>query len=551
MKFASWRKFGKVTGLVVALTLFVPVGFVQAIEIDTGNRDFNARFTNTLKYSTAARVRKLDENVAGTNYNPNIDGGDHNFDRGLISNRFDLLSELDLSYKREFGLRLSGAAWYDTIYHDDTDSDLTIPNALSVPNSQFTEKTKKLHGQKAEMLDYFVFGNFKLAGKRVSLKVGQFAQLYGESLFFGANGVAAAQASPDIIKLLSVPNSQFKEFMQPIQQASVNVLLNKNVTFGAYYQFDWKKARLPGAGSYFSFADFADAGGEVVFFPDFFYGTPGPLVLHRGSDIKPGDSGQGGVELKIRNGDVEYGLYATRHHDKTPQFYFHPVDPAVGESSYDLVYAKNIETYGASVSTVISDTNVAAEFSYRRNSPLMAPGNVVLDFAGTGDGDKNALYPVGDTYHLNLSAISVFAANPLWEGASVVAEMAMNYRGDIKKNADMLDPNATKMATAIRGVFQPEYFQVFPGVDLQVPIGIGYGIDGRSSVLGAGAMPPEHGGDVTLGVKADINHVWQASFSGTHYFGKAIGVVDANGNLSYGQMHHDRDFVAFALQRTF
>jgi hypothetical protein len=540
----------KIALIVLTLTLCVPI-YSHATEIDFGNSDITARFNNTIKYSVAARVRKLDEDVSATNYNPNIDAGDHNFDRGLISNRFDLLSEFDLKYKRKYGLRLSAAAWYDFVYNDETDSDLVIPNALSVDNDEFTKDTEKLHGRKAEMLDYFVFGSFRPLNKRLSLKVGQFAQLYGETLFFGANGVAAAQATPDIIKLLSVPNSQFKEILRPVEQISANLLLSSKISLGAYYQFEWERARLPGAGSYFSFADFADEGGEVVFFPDIFTGGPAPLALLRGDDIEGRNSGQGGVQLKIRHGDVEYGLYATRHHDKTPQFYFRPVDPLSGPGSYALVYAQDIETYGFSVSTLVGDTNIAAELSYRRNTPMMATGNVVLDFAGTGDGRHNPLYPVGETWHLNMSAISVLAASPLWDGASFIGEVAFNYRDHIEKNADQLDPNATRSATAARAIFEPEYFQVLPGLDLKVPIGVGYGIEGRSSVLGAGAMPPEHGGDVSLGVKADFRKIWQAGLNYTHYFGDASGVVDPTGALSYDQFHRDRDFISFSVQRTF
>jgi hypothetical protein len=523
----------------------------SAVEIDTGNSDLKVRWDNTLKYSAAWRVRELDEDVAGGAFNPNIDGGDHNFDRGLISNRFDILTEIDFRYKRLWGARLSGAAWYDSVYHDDTDSDLTIPNALSVPNSKFTKATKKLHGEKAELLDAFVFGRLNPAGMNLNGKLGQFTQLYGESLFFGANGVANAQVTPDIVKLLSVPNSQFKEILRPVEQAALSLQVNPTLTLGTYYQFEWEEARLPGAGSYFSFADFVGDGGEVVFFPDIFNNpaTDPPLVLLRDRDIAGSDSGQFGFQLRYRHEDTEYGIYASRHHDKVPQFYFRPVDG--GPSSYALVFAEDIETYGLSLSTLLGEANVAGEVSYRRNTPFLAPGNVVLDFAGTGDGDRNPLYPVGKSLHVNLSAITVLAANPLWDGASFVGEMAFNRRLSIDKNAGQLDPNATRNALAVRFVFQPEYFQVVSGVDLQVPIGIGYGVDGRSSVLGAGAMPPEHGGDLSIGVKADYRKTWQASLNYTHYFGDPNGVVNSANVLSYDQMHRDRDFISVSIQRAF
>jgi hypothetical protein len=86
---------------------------------------------------------------------------------------------------------------------------------------------------------------------------------------------------------------------------------------GAYYQLEWRKSRLPAAGSYFSFADFVDAGGESLIL------GPG-AVLFRGQDIEPRNSGQGGFQVKLKSGDTEYGFYAAQFHDKMPQFYARP-----------------------------------------------------------------------------------------------------------------------------------------------------------------------------------------------------------------------------------
>lgn len=511
----------------------------QAMEIDFGSRDIDARWSNTLKYSGAFRVKDLDEDVSATNYNPNLDAGDHNFDTGLISNRVDVLSEFDFRYKRKMGFRVSAAGWYDDVYHGSTDSDLAIPNTTGVSNSEFNDETKDLHGGDLELLDAFVYGRTKIGGRNLNVKLGQFTQIYGESLFFGANGVANAQATPDIVKLLSVPGSQIKEILRPVEQIALDYSISPDMSVGAYYQLEWEPAQIPGVGSYFSFADHVGAGGNLLL-------LPGPLALNRAADITPSDSGQFGVQLRFNSGDTEYGLYASRHHDRFAQFYFRP---ALGD--YALVFAEDIETYGASMSTLIGETNVAAEISHRRNTPLNAAGNVVIDNTGLGDGNDNALYPVGNTWHVNLSAISVFPGNELWDGAALVGEFAYNYLDSIDKNADQLDPNATRDASAIRVQFIPEYFQVTSGVDLKVPISVGYGIHGRSSVIGPGGMPPEHGGDISIGVTADIAKKWQAGVSYTHYFGDASGVLDENANLSYKQFHKDRDFISFNIQRTF
>jgi len=543
-------------------TLIMIAGFtgVHAAEIDVGNPDLTVRFDNTVKYSTAARLKSVNSEVAAgpgaSNPNPNLDDGDRNFsNKGVISSRLDLLSELDAKYKN-VGLRVSAAAWYDSVYNrrNKNDSPATV-NSLSAGPDEFVSATEKLHGRKAEFLDAFVYGKASFGDTNVNVRAGRFTQLYGESLFFGANGVAAAQATVDIIKLLSVPNSQFKEILRPVEQLSGSVQLSKDLSIGAYYQWKWDKARLPAAGSYFSFADFADAGGERLIFGAPPPGFGGPLAFFRGHDLKARDAGEFGGQVRYKLANYEFGLYAAQYHDKLPQFYLRPSaapNQATGQiGEYVLVYAEKIRAYGASVSTVIGETNVAAEVSIRKNTPLNAAGNVILDVTGTGDGRSNPLYPIGSSFHAQVSAISVLPANALWAGASFIGEVAFNRRLSVSRNADQLDPNTDRDAAALRFVFQPEYFQVLPQVDIQVPIGIGYGIKGVSSVMRPGVFPAERGGDVSVGVNFDYAKKWTGSLSFTHYFGRTGAVVNSQLQLSGDQYLKDRDFVAFSLQRTF
>lgn len=536
----------------LALTL-LGSGGASAVAIDTGNPDVALSWDNTVKYSAAFRVRNANPSVADNSLGPqaNTNDGDLNFGKGLISNRLDLLSELELRYKKDFGFRLSGAAWYDDVYNRGNDNPGALGGALvnsrSVRYDEFTRGTEQLHGRKAELMDAFGYINFAPGEMNVNVKGGRFTQLYGESLFFGNNGIAGAQTPLDLIKALSVPNSQFKEIARPVGQLSTQVQLSPTVSIGAYYQLEWRKTRLPAAGSYFSFADFVDVGGESLIL------GPG-AVLYRSQDIEPRNSGQGGFQVKFKSGDAEYGFYAAQFHDKLPQFYARPgVNVRAGSvGDYVMVFGENIRTVGASVSTLVGETNVAAELSFRDNMPLVASGNAVITNADS-NGKGRAAYPVGKTMHLNVSAISVFGASALWEGASFLGELAYNRRLSISDNADQLDPLATKDASALQFIFQPEYFQVVPGVDLQVPIGMSYGISGRSSVNGA-LFPSEHGGNVSIGVKADYQKTWQAGLNYTHYIGSAGSVVrygTAVPELSYQNFHGDRDFVSLSVQRSF
>ncbi len=513
----------------------------MAMTFDTGVDGLTTRWDNTVKYSNAWRLNERADNVMASRTNPNVDDGDRNFSTGLISNRFDLLSELDIKY-RDVGARLSGAAWYDTVYNESNDNNSPgTANPVSVRYNEFTRKTRNLHGRDGELLDAFVYGATDIGSTRLSARLGQFNQIYGESLFFGANGIANAQSTVDLVKLQSVPGSQFKEILLPTEQFSFNWQLTDTVSVGAYYQFEWNKTRLPGSGSYFSAGDFVGDGAESLYF------AGGRLL--RGRDIKARDSGQFGGQIRFALEDWEFGLYAARYHEKTPVWYWRPGFLG-GDDSFINVYPEDIKVYGASFSTLVGEANIAGEISMRVDTPLAANGGVVVTGDMTGNNSSRALYPIGDSLHAQLSMVNVYGGSALWDGASLLGEVAFNRRLSVKRNAGQLDPNSTRDAYSVRATFEPQYFQVIPGIDVQLPITVGYTPYGRSSVTPQ-AFAPEHGGDVTLALKADYQKQWYASLSYTNFFGDGGPIVGQDNNYTFEQTLKDRDFIAFSIQRTF
>ncbi len=105
----------------VAVAMFFSVcGSAGAFEIQTGNKDIELRWDTTFRYNLAYRTESQNKAIIG---NPNADDGDRNFDKGIVTNRLDLLSEFDLSYKKDYGFRTSVAGWYDQRYHDPLDND--------------------------------------------------------------------------------------------------------------------------------------------------------------------------------------------------------------------------------------------------------------------------------------------------------------------------------------------------------------------------------------------------------------------------------------------
>jgi hypothetical protein len=519
-----------------------------AFEIDTGDTDVKMRWDNTVKYSSAIRVK--DQSAALTN-DPNQDDGDRNFSKGLISDRVDLLSEIDLTYKN-FGARASGAAWYDTVYNRSTDNNSPYTyNATSVSATDFPAATRDLHGRKAELLDAFLFAKGEVGDMEGSVRAGRHALVYGETLFFGSNGIANAQQPIDVVKLLSVPNTLFKELIRPVEQISGQLQVRSNVTIGGYYQFRWEKNVLPGVGSYFSGVDFFDVGGERLF-------TGPTSAATRGQDMRAKDSGQGGLQVKWSPAGTgfDFGFYAAQYNDKNPQVVVRPAS-----DTYVLAYHEGIRTYGTSFSTTVGEFNIAGEASVRRNTPLVQSstvdlfGVVPVMFGGPSapaNNSDNPSYPVGNSAHVNLSTLASFGPNFIAREASLLGEVAWNRMTSITENAAALDPGVTRDAWGMRTVFTPSYRQALPGLDINVPVGISYFPKGRSAVIAA--FGPDKGGDMSVGVNGQYLTVWNFGLNYTHFYGAEGTSTVAQGQgsvFTFKQNFKDRDFVSLAVSRTF
>ncbi len=529
--------------LATAFTALSLPSVSQALEIPTTVPDLKVRWDNTLKYAALYRLRDP-ESVLITDIN--ADDGNRNFDKGLVSNRLDLLSEFDLRY-RNVGLRLSGAAWYDGVYWDRTDnSSPQTVNSISVGADRFTKATRKLHGRKAEMLDAFVFGRFNPGGESsLVTRVGSHSVVYGETLFFGSNGIAAAQGVTDTIKALSVPNSLFKEIQIPVNQISVDLLVNENWSFGGYYQLEWSRQRILGAGSYFSSTDMLDDGGERLWADQ-----SGEAFFLRGNDIEASDSGQGGFQVKYRPDDIpaDFGFYAAQYHSKGPALYLNPglgANPAIGQiGEYRLVFPENIRTIGASVGTVLGGANVAGELSFRRNMPLISgPG---VDPGLVGDNSNNPLYAVGRTAHLNLSLTNAFGKTSYWDNAQLTFEAGGNRVLSITKNRAAFNDATTRDAWGFRVLLTPNYYQVMPGLDLSVPMGLGWNPKGKTGVVAGFNGGAHEAGDMNIGLGGVYLGLTRFSLTYTSF----IGTTRTPAN-PFGQVLSDRDYISFTLQRTF
>lgn len=527
----------------------------SATEFDTGDEALKIRWDNTFKYSAAARVKQPSATLTA---DVNQDDGDRNFHRGLVSSRLDLLSELDLTYG-DAGMRVSGAAWYDSVYRRGTAHDSPASfNGASTVSGQFAEGTRTLHGRKVELLDAFVFGKLELGETSTDLRAGRHTLLYGESLFFGGNGIAGTQSPLDLVKLLSVPGSQVKEIIRPVGQVSAQMQVSTDLSLGAYVQYQWEQNRLPGAGSYFSFVDHLDTGGERVLLGAPLQPGGGPAAAFRVADQSARDSGQFGAQLRSRIAllDADVGLYATRSHARDFQLYIHSgagYNPVTGQvATYQLVYPEGIDTFGASASRAFGAVQVGIEASVRRHTPLVS--NIAPLAPGVlADNDANPRYALGNSAHAQVSTVASLPRTALWEGGFFMGELAWNRVTSVTRNRAALDPNTTRDAWAMRVSLAPQYFQVLPGLDLNVPVGLGYSAKANSGVVPLFNPGGSHGGDLSVAINGIYRAGWQFGLGFTHYFGRAATFLQSPtlAAQNFGQQWKDRDFISLSVQRAF
>ena len=540
------------TAVAISGTCALLLIYGSASGADFGQIDgFDVRWDTTLRDTLAFRTESANPSLLA---NINADDGDRSFKPGLISARLDVFSEVTIE-RGDLGFDISAQGWYDPVYyqHSANTSPQTF-NPVSVPYYKFPPAVQTLMGGDAELLSAFAKDSFSIDGVPVSVRLGRQTLLWGESLFFPNNGIAAGQAPVDFIKSLSAPLAEARELYLPVAQAVVRVELQPGLALEAYDQFEWRRDRLPGVTSYFSTTDILDVGGQQ-------YLLPGNGDLYRTNDSVPHGIGQFGVALRLQGDQADYGLYVLRYDSKAPQPVFN-----YEAGTYKLVFPTGIDVIGASASTYIGDSTLAGEVSLRQHMPLVTGGSslpggmsgagnayptVYEAFAsvfaappapppmpaGPPNGGLNSGYATGDTWHAQTSIESQLAPTHWWPTATLQAELAANDLLAVTGGHQFVQTGRTHFAASLQVVLTPSYFRVLPGLDISLPLGVGYTPIGRSSI---DASQNEGSGNVTASVSATYHAVWEAALSITHFIGGAGA-----------QKLADRDFVSLSVTRSF
>lgn len=410
----------------------------------------------------------------------NADDADRNFKQwSLINNRFNGLGELAFSW-HNFGVNVSGNAFYDFVYHQKNDNDSPDTVNKTGPNNEFTEGTRYYDGQRMRLLDAYAYGRFDLTDDmHADLRIGKHLNAWGESLFFA--GVASSQTPADATKAF-VPGAEVKDILLPVNQISGSLTLGDRATLQSYYRLDYKSTEIFANGDYLSPSDSVGPGASFSYGainPLYLNGCPGLitslignlpngqqildvlaargidpnqlcyqdnplgsrireffgaapyLVVPRLEDIRPSKFGQWGVGLRYQVTDAtNLGFYWLRYHDPNPSVAFNIGYLAFTTQPVVLTTQLINEPVPVSYNVKYYDGIDMAAISY---STLLGPFNIAGEFSfrkglpiavqGAFLGTVNPLFTRGQLSQALLS--SLYTTNPgtLFDSVTSVTEI--------------------------------------------------------------------------------------------------------------------------------
>lgn len=536
-----------------AAALMAASGGAAAMDLNPGG-EWQVRWDNTLKYSAGYRLHDPSSAlIEPVSERANSDDGNRSFGKGLISSRYDLLSEFDVQ-KDGVGVRLSAAAWYDSVYNKANDHNSPISsNRSSVAYNQFSQGTSDVAGGQAEMLDWFAFGRTEVAGKPLSVRLGQHSLIWGTSLFFGMNGIAKGMAPIDVYKL-SIPGTQAKETTMPVPQLSSTLQLTDDTSLEAYVQFKYRSTRLMPSGSFLSTADMLGPGAERMYIGNPTANRCGTASLpppQRFSNcylnfdgVDEGERHHNlGFAVNTRSDwlDADVGVYAIKYRDMSQI-----IQTNTAGGTYKLIVpSEPVKSVGVSLAKLVGDTNFGLELSYRDGQPLAAKEAVISP--------ADPAYVTGKTAHLNLSWTRISGKTDLWDGASLVGELAANrvlsiddvrtkVGGRFPVGTEKVNRDRNESSVGMRVVFTPTWYQVMPGLDLSTPVNLGWSFRGASMIDNAFPFggSPDLAGELALGVTGTYLNKWIANVTLVNYLGRTTRQPVA-----------DRDYLRLSLQTSF
>lgn len=600
--------------LITVATLISTGTAVYAIELDTGNPDVAIRWDNTVRLNLGYRTQSQDQALlANPNFNDgnyNFAKGSAVAKRLDLLSEVDVVVDKKFGFRVSAAGWADGA--YQGLNGNGNPSPNGLDGAgMPTAGAMSPYDRRFAKGPSGEILDAFAFANTDIGGIPVSVRAGKHTVFWGESLGLGGaiHGVSYGQYSLDYWKALATPGAEIKELFRPRNSLTVQAQPSPELSIAGQAFFDWEAIRYPGAGTYLSVGDMLQNGGQTLiaganqsmlqggvnqpkktgdwglsarWSPSWLDGTAG-LYLRRFADIQP--------QVSVTPAATNLAAGTCGYLGFTPlggsTCYINPAAASVSQlmngvvGQYNQNYGRNVDLIGASLSKNIDGVSVGLELSYRRNMPLTSTTVYVLPatLAAMTPGavsDLNAGAPGarGNTVHGVLNFLGVLGKSALYDTATWSVEGTWNTWTRVTSNAAVftggaayragqngtLDPYtagnaanidaATKNALGLGINFTPTWFQVFPGVDLSMPLSWSGGIRGNSAVMSGGN---KGAGNYSIGLSADIDSKHTLSLRYVGFYGKvansANGVATVfNGSLSQLK---DRGYITLMFKSTF
>ncbi len=289
-------------------------------------------------------------------------------------------------------------------------------------------------GYGAQLLDTYVQDTFDIEGRAIDISIGRQRLVWGEASF--ATQGSLNFLNPPDVNNLSRPGGTLDEVYKPVGMLLARGPFNDDLSFEAFYQFEWRPVGIPPRGSYLSFFNASNhvTGNEGIIAPfakapydPLQIGTPGndildlvsttSFTLRRGDNRNARDQGQYGLALYWHPADLlggaELGLYYSHYHSRIPTASATAADASCSRAEgnpsgidavdltsfiaacgvpgthqreavpldtaqYFLEYPEDIHLFGASFSTLYEGVAVRGELSFRPNQPVQVDLEDVL-----------------------------------------------------------------------------------------------------------------------------------------------------------------------------